>query len=348
MGEGFANVDSGTTDGGRHTTEHTQRCNKDPATGVPLDAVSFYRELDICERLFDEGNPKGARLKLMLLEGLKPTTEDQWKRMYSLSLKLGDRTRAQLATEGFLEVCRDNATVHLAYAKSLISMYDNWDRVRAALAAALKNPVHTSEFWRDSAEIQSAIDDHEGARESARKSLKLDPTNLDLREILITSLCFLGRTREALVECKIVAHGLANTEVQEPLRWARLARIAAEGGALKASKAYIERSVVCLTEVSRITDFELVRALLLTKQAARARPHFESLLQENTPNSWLWTTLLRTAMQTGDYEFALEAIARLKALPYPDPEFIIRLNAIEAKALKRRDSKLTKFIRRWL
>jgi tetratricopeptide (TPR) repeat protein len=270
-----------------------------------------------------------AKQLLSLVELVTPRDEQQWKRLHTLCLALNDRTRAQVYTERFLETCSNCAAAHLASARNFIPNRGDWDRVRGAVAAAVSNPGSDAGFWREVAEIQSAIQNHEDACEAARKSLALDPTNLDLRELLIVSLGVLKRMKELRAECALLAQALIESGAEDPLRWARLARIAADAKAIKEAKQYIDTAIGQLPQVNYGADVELVRALLLTNQPERAKPHMENLLKEGSRNLWLWKTILETAMRGRHYEIALKAIARLKGLAYLDPEFVYQLSVME-------------------
>ncbi len=141
---------------------------------------------------------------------------------------------------------------------------------------------------------------------------------------------------------------LTRADAKEPLRWARLARIAAEAKAGKEAKTYINLAIGYLSDVNYGADFELVRALLLTGQASRAMKHLENLVKDNSQNNWLWKTLVDTAMNARSYEIALIAIGRLKALPYLDPEFRYCLGVTERTASKQLNTGWAKTVQHWL
>lgn len=320
--------------------------NESKLDGTPPD--SDGRDLSgcpvaSCERFLAAGDLVAAREKLSAIETIAPSTEAEWKRLYSLALNLNDQSRAQVYTEKFLQVCENNTSAHLASARHFMPVYADRIKVKASLTAALENPRQDACFWREVTKIQSAIEDHEGVLRSAKQALALDPADLELREILISSLGVLRRTSEIRGESKRLAYFLTQSRVAEPLRWARLARIAAEAGALRQAKNYIDISIGCLDGINYGADFELARALLLTNQAPRAMTHIECLVRENSQNSWLWQTLVNTAMQTRSYEIALIAIARLKAIPYQDPEFLYRLSLTEKTASQKKSGNWVTF-----
>jgi tetratricopeptide (TPR) repeat protein len=308
----------------------------------------FDCEVASRERLLAAGDLAAARQQLLSLEAIVPGNEREWKRLHSLCLALNERTRAQVYTERFLRAAKDNTAAHLASARNFMSEYANRERARESVRAALENPSSDAAFWREVAEIQYTIQDHEAACFSAWKAISLDPDDADLRELLISSLAVLRRTSELRRECLLLSHCLMHADNKDPLRWARLGRIAAEAGAKKRAKTYIDLAVGYLSDVNYGADFELVRALILTNQAKRATKHLEPLLKENSQNSWLWRTLLDTAMSRGCYSIALTVIKCLQALPYQDPEFLHRLSLTEKTALTAREGGLQGTLLRWI
>ena len=313
-----------------------------------VNPPNSLRHMATCEQLLLAGDLFLATQELISLEAITPDSEQQWKRLHSLCVKLNDRTRAQIYTERFLGICNDNAVAHLACARNFLPNYDDRPRVRASVAAALENPRSDAGFWREVAEIQSVIADHEGVCNSARRSLALDPTDVDLREILISSLGALGREKRIRHECNLLAHFLAQSGAATPLRWARLARIAAEAGARKAASTYIDLAAASLSDANYGAHFELIRALILTKQPERAMKHLECLLVENSQNAWLWNTVLETAMRCMSYEIALIAIAQLRSLPCLGSEALYRLSATERVALRTQRGRLKPILQRWI
>jgi tetratricopeptide (TPR) repeat protein len=317
----------------------------DAASGVSDSILSVVAE---CEQLFAADDADRAKQRLLSLQSVTPVSEGEWKALHSLCLKLKDRTRAQLYTERFLVVCEDNAAAHLANARNYASAYRDRDRILEAVAAALRNPGSDAEFWREVARLQRDVQEHEAACVSARKAITSDPTDVEMRELLISSLGVLERTAEIRNECELLANCLSRANLNDPLRWASLARIAAEAGAKRRARSYIELTVGYLTGVDYGAEFELIRALILTSQHRRAKQHLEHLLGANSENIWLWTTLLEMAWARQYYDIALIAIARLKAIPYQDPEFYRRLDLQASVASKSSGTILEWFIRRWI
>jgi tetratricopeptide (TPR) repeat protein len=301
----------------------------DGGAGVPEDVLSVIVE---CERLFAAGEVDAAKQRLLSLQSVTPVSEGEWKGLHSICLKLKDRTRAQLYTERFLGVCKDNASAHLANARNFGSVNNDRDRILESVDAALRNPPSDAGFWREIATIQKDVREYEAACDSARKSIFLDPTDAETRELLISSLGILWRTSEIRSECSLLARCLTESNEKNPGRWASLARIAAEYGATKQAKAYIDIAAGYISNVSYGAEVDLIRALILTRQPKRAMKHLEHMLAADSKNSWLWDTLLATAMSRGYYDIALIAIARLKAIPYQDPEFLYRLSLKEKSA----------------
>jgi hypothetical protein len=60
--------------------------------------------------------------------------------------------------------------------------------------------------------------------------------------MIISSLGTLNRFREVRRECALLAKCLEQSGESKPLRWARLARIAAETGAIRQARLYIDIS----------------------------------------------------------------------------------------------------------
>jgi predicted Zn-dependent protease len=292
-------------------------------------------KIDACQQLFDSGDSNGARAKLLDLEAFSPRDEQQWVRLHSICLALNDRTRAQVYTERFLSLHTDNVEAQLANARNFMSTQFNWDRVRESLAAALKHPRTDAKYWHDIAEIQSAIRDHDGVLSSAGKSLTLEPSNADLREKLIYSLGVLKHLKEVRRECRTLATLLDSTKVENPVRWARLARIAVEAGDAKSSKKFIDRAISYKLTDNYEADVELLRALLLTRQSKRAMPHLQSLLVDDSKNVWLWKTLLNTAILVKSHDIAALIVKRMKRLPYQDADFALRLSQVEEMVSRR-------------
>jgi predicted Zn-dependent protease len=280
-------------------------------------------------------------MKLIELDAAIPRDERQWSCLHSVCLGLNERTRAQVYTERFLKTHSDCTEAHLASARNFLSAYEGWSHVRDAVAAALKNPRSDAKFWQEIAEIQSAVRDHDGVLISAGKSLALEPTNSELREKLIYSLGVLRKSPEVRKQCKMLATFLDTTKVEDPLRWARLARIAVEAGDAKASRMLIDRAISLQLGINYEADFELVRALLLTGQEKRAMPHLQKLLVNNSQNVWLWKTLLNAALLMKSHVIALTVINQMKILPNLDSEFTYRLNELE-KTISRRPARFLK------
>jgi tetratricopeptide (TPR) repeat protein len=278
------------------------------------------------------GNLEAARQQLMSLEHVTPATEQIWKRLHTLCLKLNDRTRAQVYTERFLGVCNDNASAHLAYARNFGSANRDRDRILEAVAAALRNPGSDAGFWREVAKLQSDVQEHELACDSARKAISLDPGNVEIRELLISSLRLLKRGSQVRTECALLALCLRQSKEQDPLCWARLARLAAEAEAKKQARAYIDVAAGLLSKADHGAEFELIRALIFTRQPKRVMRYLDSLLSDRTRNTWLWTTLIDISMSRRYYDIALKAIAGLRAIPYQDPELLYRMSLHEKTA----------------
>jgi predicted Zn-dependent protease len=293
---------------------------------APEDLIASIENI---EHLLAAGDVVSAKTALVSLDGRIPRDEAQWKRLYSLCHALNDRTRAQIVTENFLRLNSDSAVAHLAYARIFISIYDARSRVREAVASALKDPKPEPKFWQEVAEIQSAIQDHEGVCRSAPESLTLAPNNIEIREILIYSLGVLKRLKEVKTECNLLADNLRSLGNKDPLRWARLSRIAAEAGAAKAALDYVGLAEGYLQTVNYEVHFEIARALLLTNQADRAKKHLDNLFDHDSQNVWLWKTILNTALSVKLFEVALKAIEKIKAIPFQDPEFLHRLSLTE-------------------
>ena len=92
----------------------------------------------------------------------------------------------------------------------------------------------------------------------------------------------------------------------------------------------MERVGEHLSNVSYGAEVDLVRALILTRQPARAMKHLQHLLAAaGSKNTWLWNTLIDTAMSYRYYDVALVAIEQLKAIPHRDPEFLYSLSVKE-------------------
>jgi predicted Zn-dependent protease len=282
--------------------------------------------IGLCQRLFESGDLDGAREKLVELEAVIPRDERQWSRLHYICLGLNERTRAQVYTERFLSTHGDCTEAHLASARNFLSAYESWGHVTESVRAALAHPRNDAKFWREIAEIQSAIRDHDGVLSSATKSLALEPSNSELREKLIYSLGVLKKSHEIRQQCKILATFFDKATVDDPLRWARLARIAVEAGDIKASKRLIDRAISLHLSINYEADFELVRALLLTGQAKRASPYLQNLLAGNTENVWLWKTLLNAALSVKSNDIALPIINQMKTLPNQNADFTFRLS----------------------
>jgi tetratricopeptide (TPR) repeat protein len=318
--------------------------------GESHDPDANARVISACERLLEAGDLAAAKEELLLIDAMTPDNEADWSRLHAICLKLKDRTRAQLYTERFLKVCPDSATAHLANARNFMPNMGDWDRVRDELAAALGNPGSDAEFWREVARIQSAIRDRAAACMSARKAIALDPADAEIRELLILSLRVLRLRGEVRVESERLARCLQQYHPADPLRWASLARLAAETGpaARKQAKAYIDIAAGYLTKVNHGAEFELIRALIMTKQPARAMRYLQSLMAGKSQNSWLWTTLIDMATSRRYFEIALVAIAGLKAIPHLDSELLDRINLTEKRALKSVGRNLKGSVLRWI
>ena len=135
---------------------------------------------------------------------------------------------------------------------------------------------------------------------------------------MISALGNLRRVSEVRRECARLANCFLTSNQHDPLRWARLSRIAAEAGARRQAKTYIDYSVNCLSGVNYGADFELTRALILTGQRKRAMTHLQNLVEDNSQNVWLWNTLIELAMFRRYHDLALIAIRQLKAIPRQD------------------------------
>jgi tetratricopeptide (TPR) repeat protein len=303
-----------------------------------------------CEQLVAAGDLTAAKQQLLSLEAVAPRSEQEWKRLHSLCLSLNDRTRAQVYTERFLATYKGNAAAHLANARNFMAVYGDRIRAQQSVAEAMKSPTSDARFWREVAEIQNVIRDHEGVCDTARRSLSFDPSDVDLRELLISSLGVLELKREIRKECALLSHILLQSNNEDPLRWARLARIAAGAGAKKQAKEYIDLAIEYLSGVNYGADFELIRALILTDQSKRAMTQLKSLMNENSQNRWLWETLIETAMSGQCYDIALIAIDCLKAIPCHDPEVLYRLSLMEKEVSKLRGKYSNGIVRRltWL
>jgi tetratricopeptide (TPR) repeat protein len=311
------------------------------------DATSFENDLNACEILVRSGDLPNAKQRLPLIERLTPTNEEEWQRLHKLCIDLGDRTRAQVFTERFLKVDASNAMAHIACARNFLPIYSEHDRVKQCLTTALGNPRHDFAFWKEVAIIQNAVADHVGACESARKALEMCPFDTNLRELRIFSLIALGRSKEVREECGKVARWYTASTVADPVQLARLARTAAEARVHKLAKVYIGLALGYMPTVNCAADVELVRAMLLTRQARRAIPHLNNLLMENSQNLWLWQTLLETAMSVRSYDIALIVIRQIKSLPYVDPEYAWRLRVMEKTASRSWRNTFGRALIRW-
>lgn len=287
-----------------------------------------------CEQLLVAGDITEAKQTLLSLEAVTPDNEQEWKRLRSLCVRLKDRTRAQVYTERFLRVHPENAAAQLVCARNFLPNRLDWDRVRAALAAALRNPGADAGFWAEVAQIQLTIGETRAACVSARRAVALNLTDLDTREFLISTLSASRRKNELRKECAAFARCLVEANHERPLRWAKLARIAAGAGSMRQARTYIDVAEGYCTKVNPGAQFELIRALILTRQARRALRFLESYLENNNPDKEQWTTILNLAMSRRYHEIALMAIGRLKAFPYQDPEYLYRLSLKEKTALK--------------
>jgi tetratricopeptide (TPR) repeat protein len=268
--------------------------------------------------------------------------------LHSICLKLKDRTRAQVYTERFLGVCSDNAAAHLANARNYGSVNLDRDRILAAVAAALRNPGSSAEFWREVAKLQSDVMEYVAACDSARRAITLDPDDIEIRELLISSLGVLRRKPEIRKECELLGRRLVQAELEDPLRWARLARIAAEAGASKQSKAYIDVAARFISNVDHGAEVELIRALILTGQPKRVMKYLDSLLSTSTQNTWLWKTLIELAMSRRYYDIVSKSVAGLKAVPNMDPELLYRISLIEKTISEQGSTGLKDLLYRWL
>ena len=307
------------------------------------------RVLVSCGQLVAEGDLAAARLQLRSLEAVVPNCEQQWKHLHSLCLTLNERTLAQVYTERFLRLREDSAAAHMASARNFMSVYADRQKVQQSLAAALLRPGPDAPFWREVAEIQYAIQDHKAACESVRRAITTAPDDPDLRELLLSSMAILRRTKEIRNECSHLASCLERSETKDPLRWARLARITAEAGYTRQARGYIDLAVEYLSDTTNYgADFELIRALILTGQTRRAGRHLESLQRENSQNIWLWKTLLDTAMSRRCYSIALIVLRQLKALPYLDPESAYRISLTESIVFSSQRTGLKHFLLRWI
>jgi tetratricopeptide (TPR) repeat protein len=285
-----------------------------------------------CERLLETGDIAGAGQRLLSLANLTPVDEQEWKRLHTLCLGLKQTTRAQLYTERFLRVCKDSAAAHLANARNFVPNYGDWNQVRKAIAEAQKNPIPEAGFWFEIARMQKDMRDDEAAIVSARKSISFDPINVEVRGLLIAALGVLRRQSEIRSECLALARCHSQSDEPDPSRWASLARLAAEAGARKQARKYIDIAADHLSNVSYGAEVDLVRALILTRQPARAMKHLRHLLAAGSKNTWLWNTIIVTAMPYRYYDVALVAIEQLKAIPHQDPEFLHSLSVKEKTA----------------
>ncbi len=317
-------------------------------TSEPRDLNATLCTLAACEQLVAAGDLVTARERLLALERVSPANEREWKRLHTLCLELKDRTRAQVYTERFLLVCNNSAAAHLANAQNFGLVSRNRDRVLESIAEALRNPGVDAGFWKEIAKLQNGVHDHEAACTSARNSILLDRTDIEVREILISSLGVLKLKRETRIECAALAECLVQSRHKDPLRWARLARIAAEVGANRQAKSYIDKTAEYLSDVNYGGEFELIRALLLTGQPKRAMKHLQHFLGDGSQNTWLWTTLLEIAMSRRYYDIASIIVARLKDFPHLDPEFLYRLSLTEKIAIRSRVGILNRFVQKWI
>lgn len=332
--------DSELPDAGIRDKDRYQTPFAAPGADAPLQTII------LCEQLVASDGAAAAKQLLLSLENVTPDSEEEWKRLHSLCLRLNERTRAQVYTERFLRGHKDSATAHLANARNFISLPRDWPRVKESMTAALSNPGTDKEFWREVATLQFSIHENEAACISARKAISLDPGDVEMRELLISALGILQRLGEIRRECAQLADCLVQSKQNDPLLWARLSRIAAEAGARKQARSYIDSAAECLSGVNYGADFELTRALILTSQPKRAMIHLQHLVEDNSQNTWLWNTLVDMAMLRRYYDIALIAIRQLKAIPHQDPEFLYRLSRTEQAASKARGSFLSRFIRR--
>jgi tetratricopeptide (TPR) repeat protein len=285
-----------------------------------------------CERLLETGDTAGAKQQLLSLATLTPADEKEWKRLHKLCIGLEQTTRAQLYTERFLRVCKNSAAAHLANARNFLPNRNDWDQVRKAIAEAQKNPRPEAGFWFEIAKMQKDIRDYEVAIVSARKSISFDPINVEARELLIAALGVLRQQNEIRGECLALARCHTQSNETDPSRWASLARLAAEAGASKQARKYIDIAAEHLSNVSYGAEVDLVRALILTRQPERAMKHLRHLLAAGSQNTWLWNTLIDTAMSYRYYDVALVAIEQLKAIPHQDPEFLYSLSVKDKTA----------------
>src|SRR4051794_39370271 len=158
------------------------------ANGNRSEIQTITHAVAECDRLLAAGDLPAAKEKLLALDDAKPANEQEWTCLHSICIRLGDRTRAQVFTERFLEVHEDNAAAHLANARNFGSVTRDRDRILESVARALKNPRPDADFWREITSIQSGLKEHEAACESARKTIGFDPGDVAVREILIASL----------------------------------------------------------------------------------------------------------------------------------------------------------------
>lgn len=217
-----------------------------------------------CERLLEIGDTAGATQQLLSLTTLTPVDEQEWKRLHTLCLGLEQTTRAQLYTERFLRICKDNAAAHLANARNFLPNHGDWDQVRKAITEAQKNPRPEAGFWLEIAKMQKDMRDDKATIISARKSISFDPINVEVRELLIASLGVLRRQSEIRSECLALARCHTQSNETDPSRWASLARLAAEAGARKQARKYIDIAAEHLSNGSYGPEVDLVRALILT------------------------------------------------------------------------------------
>ena len=85
-------------------TEMKADGNEDIQTSFDLDAPDVMsRTIDLCEQLMASDDKTAAKALLLSLEKLTPKSENEWERLHSLCLRLGERTRAQVYTERFLQ-----------------------------------------------------------------------------------------------------------------------------------------------------------------------------------------------------------------------------------------------------